>query len=248
MNEAQARKWIDQGVDEKWPDDVFIEIVAAHAELLYESVHHRRLRPIVESLAPGAAVLDAGCSTGIMCDLAARSGARFVMGLDIDPERVRKAELRMTGLKVPYRLATADLQEQWPVEAGSFDVVLSSEVVEHLRPEAQERFVGEAARALLPGGTLLITTPNAECWFSKTEEPTGEWSPHDHSGEMSGARLAVLYERAGFEARVRYYRYPKVNKVLRLRGLDRLADLVERIPPRRRLAMGLLGQGTKRQG
>ncbi len=44
-----------------------------------------------------------------------------------------------------------------PVEAASFDVVLSTEMLEHV--PYPERVVGEFARILRPGGRLILTAP-----------------------------------------------------------------------------------------
>ena len=52
---------------------------------------------------------------------------------------------------------------QLPFADNSFDLVLSSEVIEHiLEPE---HFVQEIARVLKPDGYLLLTTPNWNSFF-----------------------------------------------------------------------------------
>lgn len=57
-----------------------------------------------------------------------------------------------------------DLNETIDIPAESFDVIVSSEVIEHLenpRSVAREWF-----RLLRPGGTLIFSTPNNESWRS----------------------------------------------------------------------------------
>ncbi len=44
-----------------------------------------------------------------------------------------------------------------PLEDGSFDTVLMTEVLEHLEEPA--RGLAEAGRLLRPGGKLILTTP-----------------------------------------------------------------------------------------
>lgn len=57
-----------------------------------------------------------------------------------------------------------DLNEPLTKYTEQFDVVISSEVIEHLE---NPRFtVRELARLLRPGGTLIVTTPNNESWRS----------------------------------------------------------------------------------
>ena len=50
----------------------------------------------------------------------------------------------------------------WPVLDASMDVVLCTETLEHVLET--RRFLAEAARCLVPGGTLLLTVPFAARW------------------------------------------------------------------------------------
>jgi SAM-dependent methyltransferase len=59
--------------------------------------------------------------------------------------------------------------EHLPFVDGSFDLVLLSEVVEHL--EAPHLSIREASRVLRPGGRLLVTTPNYRSFW-----PIMEWT------------------------------------------------------------------------
>ena len=51
-----------------------------------------------------------------------------------------------------------DLNEGFPVEAASFDVVTAGEIIEHVIDESA--FLQECRRVLKPGGRLIVTTPN----------------------------------------------------------------------------------------
>lgn len=76
---------------------------------------------------------------------------------------------RMTGADILPRPETllgiigwiqADLNHPLPIADGSFDVIVSSEVIEHIEnPRAVFR---EFHRLLVPGGLLFVTTPNQE--------------------------------------------------------------------------------------
>lgn len=59
-----------------------------------------------------------------------------------------------------------------PFTSGTFDVVLCSEVIEHVLDT--DRFVGELARVLAPNGRLLLTTPNWISWWGLARK-VGEW-------------------------------------------------------------------------
>jgi SAM-dependent methyltransferase len=68
-----------------------------------------------------------------------------------------------------------------PCRGGSVDVVVTSQVVEHLWD--QEAFVAECARVLRPGGRLVVSTPDRRTF------PPG--NPF-HSRELDAAELAEL--------------------------------------------------------
>ena len=115
-----------------------------------------RRRIVCEELAklptgPELRVLDAGCGSGRLLDELRDYG--HVTGLDLNPDSVEIARSRGHEDVVQGPVE----QLPWPVEAASFDAVVSFEVIEHLlRP----RTLFEGARtALRPGGGLAVSTP-----------------------------------------------------------------------------------------
>jgi len=99
----------------------------------------------------GKRALDAGCGTGAG---AARLGAKgaVVFAVDIGIELVR-----LTRSKSECSASVASLLTL-PFQSNSFDVVFSSEVIEHTSdPLAATR---ELCRVLRPGGHLVLSTPN----------------------------------------------------------------------------------------
>ncbi|MDH2387760.1 class I SAM-dependent methyltransferase [Streptomyces sp. HNM0663] len=209
-----------------------------------QNVHQQTLRPFIKQFAAGADVLEAGCDSGPLLAYAVRAGARSVLGVDVQPDRVREAQRLFSTVQVPSRFIEADLQCRWPLESASVDVVICSEVIEHLLPHKHAEFIGEAARVLRPGGRLLLTTPNIERWFARSPVLRGDWDPNHHWSELSRDQLLGVLGLSGFDAVVTYYRYPKVYRWVG--KFQQLAKLVERFPPRRHLAMNLLAVATKR--
>ena len=57
-----------------------------------------------------------------------------------------------------------DLNNPLPVAAGTYDVAIATEVIEHL--ENPRQVTRELYRVLKPGGTVILTTPNNESWRS----------------------------------------------------------------------------------
>lgn len=58
-----------------------------------------------------------------------------------------------------------DLHQPLPYQEGQFDLVLMTEVLEHLRHH--ETIVAEVGRILRPGGIFLLTTPNIQRLHSR---------------------------------------------------------------------------------
>ncbi|MCD0449278.1 class I SAM-dependent methyltransferase [Actinocorallia sp. API 0066] len=108
---------------------------------------------------PPLRVLDVGCGDGAATGaLIARHPGHSVVGTDWSMMALRRARER----GVPVVRAGTDAL---PVADGSVDVVFMSELIEHLVDT--DAALEEIHRALKPGGTLLISTPNLAAWFNR---------------------------------------------------------------------------------
>jgi SAM-dependent methyltransferase len=119
----------------------------------------RRLRIVCHDLLhademDGRRVLDVGCGTGWFSREIERAGGR-VVALDIGLKLLEKTGEKCAAARVAgdaCRLAFAD---------HSFDIVVSSECIEHTVDPRQA--LAEMCRVLKPGGLLVVTVPN-ELW------------------------------------------------------------------------------------
>lgn len=122
----------------------------------------RRLEVVFDELLGGVdlrgrLVLDAGCGTGEFSRVARARGAR-VVSVDIGPRLLSVA--RGKGIE---QVAAADVA-RLPFADGTFDVVLSSECIEHT-PSPRASML-ELARVLRAGGRLAVTCPNRTWYWS----------------------------------------------------------------------------------
>ncbi len=107
----------------------------------------------------GGSVLDVGCGSALVADRILDCDATYV-GLDFGGHHVEYAAKKLAS--TPARLRSAVLRgdgERLPFDDESFDVVVMSEVIEHLLQP--ERAVWEVARVLRRGGVFVMTTNNA---------------------------------------------------------------------------------------
>ena len=149
-------------------------------------------KPLAQTkVPPGSTFMDVGCGFGFSLDYAIHT--RGWQGIGIDPVPLAAAGRDALGIPIELRYLRDDDEA-----GGSMDVVLGSEVVEHVTSPIA--FVRTLRTMLKPGGLLILTTPNGED-LSPTQ-PSGIiiplLSPTLHLVIQSRASLDWLLHHAGF--------------------------------------------------
>jgi SAM-dependent methyltransferase len=119
---------------------------------VWRAGQERRLQMILSAVGKRQAgrVLENGCGVGLYLQhLAPHVGS--IIGLEYDMERANEAHLHS-----PHLVNGAS--EELPFGSGLFDVILSHEVLEHVRDD--RRSVEEMLRVLAPGGVIVLFVPN----------------------------------------------------------------------------------------
>lgn len=143
-------------------------------------------KPIFEGRAN---VLDIGCGRGEFLETMRDAGVT-ARGIDLSEESV--AQCLQKGLEAER----ADLFEYLAGRVDSeFDGIMSSQVVEHLAPEALPRMVQLCAAKLRRGGLLAIETPNPECLAIFA---THFYLDPTHTRPVPHQLMAFYMEEAGF--------------------------------------------------
>ena len=103
-------------------------------------------------------VIDVGCGEGGLTGFCAGEGAE-IMFIDIDGERLARTEQKVR--KSPARAYRAILSDcdPIPLEDNTGDIVLCTEVLEHVAVPAE--FLRELVRVARPGARLVLTVPDA---------------------------------------------------------------------------------------
>ena len=175
----------------------------------------RFVTPLIERATSGRSrprLLDAGCGTGANLTLFERFGVTF--GL----------ELFWTGLTFARERGLSRLAQgsvtHLPYADGSFDVVLSFDVLYCLEDEAERAAIAEMVRVLRPGGSVIVNVAALDMLRGDHSALGGEIRRY------TKRELREKLERAGFRIqRITYtnaFLFPvtaAVRALQRLRGL-----------------------------
>ena len=147
---------------------------------------------------PDRHVLDVGCATGYLGEALIAQGCR-VSGVELDPEAAERARKVLDDVLVAD-LETADLVEHFG--AGSFDVVVFGDVLEHLRDP--QRLLRNAVGLLADKGSIVISIPNVTHGAVRLALLQGRWEYHGtglldrtHVSFFSRATLTEMVRGAG---------------------------------------------------
>lgn len=150
--------------------------------------HMLRLHRLAGSTWPFR-LLDFGCGDGRALRMASS------LGFDahgVDSSSVRSARARRNGLQVH-----ASLPDALVASGGAFDAVVMTEVLEHLaRPK---EVLDDVARALRPGGVVLIEVPDARGieGAPSTFEQLRVVHPLEHINAFTPATLGAMARGVG---------------------------------------------------
>ena len=131
----------------------------------------KRVAALLErALEAGDRFLDAGCGTGEYLTIAAHYGASTTVGIDISVGYCTRAA--STARTASVALAHAAML---PFPDRAFDVVLCSEVIEHLPAKSAQRAMQELTR--VAARSLIVTTPNDHAVIRRVSAPCSRRRP-----------------------------------------------------------------------
>ncbi len=148
----------------------------------------------------GEKVLEVACGTGIsFINVVKRNPSGENIGLDLSPSMLKKAEKRLSKLKLAnYKLLNGNALNL-PFEDNSFDLLLNNFMLDLFPEELFEQVAAEFSRVLKPEGRAIVTIfsfgdkPYNKIWF---------WIAKYFPELLTGCRPIVFaphLEKAGFE-------------------------------------------------
>ena len=220
-------------------------IALGHPSYVWRFGQERRLDLVRRYAAlEDRAILDVGCGVG-MYVRAFRRFSENVHGVDVDGEKLVEAGQELANL-------CASTAEALPYSDGTFDVVLSHEVIEHVTDDRQA--VAEAVRVLKrpepgggrPGGRLVIFAPNRLYPF---ETHGVFWRGRYRAGNIPLVNYLPARWRARFCPHVRAYTRRDMRRLLdglpvRIVAHTQIFPGYDKIVGRHRAVGGLLRRTT----
>jgi SAM-dependent methyltransferase len=122
---------------------------------LLRRFEHTRERVAADLLDGGDRLLDIGCGDGALIEML-NHRFRAIVGADISPQVVSTAA--QAGSSASTRWIVLDASRPLPFEDESFNSLVSLSTLQYIFDPAA--FLSEARRLLVPGGHLLVETPN----------------------------------------------------------------------------------------
>ena len=183
----------------------------------YDYARHVAAYRHAATLVAGRRVLDAGCGEGFGTSTLAAT-ATEVVGVDYSEAAIRECRRLWCGQARPnLRFELADLSRP-----GSFDerfeVVLSFQVLEHMQESTA--FLRALRERLLPGGILVLTTPNRLRTVSENPYHVREYTADELRAELSTVFTEVTIRGIRGNDKVELFEEGRARAVGRILRLD----------------------------
>lgn len=138
-----------------------------------------------------AAILEIGCSGGPLLQRLRAQGYTDLTGIDVSEAGIAVAQQR----GIPNVSCMDGAHLDFP--DASFDLVIASDVLEHIEDEAQA--LREWTRVLRPGGQLLVFVPAFSFLWGKHDEV------NQHYRRYTAEQLATAMRQTGLQVKRRSY-------------------------------------------
>lgn len=155
----------------------------------------KKVYDMVKKALPYKAVLDAGCNDyNQLRNYLAFSKGAFGVGVDVKSID-DTVQSNIDGIVADVR--------KLPIRNNSFDLIVSTEVIEHLY--RGEEFLEEGHRVLKEGGRLVVSTPNYLRWSAFLNRLVNRFrrkknfGSRDHVHEYTQFEIRNILYRVGFD-------------------------------------------------
>lgn len=201
-------EWNDENTQRLW--DFYGESEAHRTSYFGETVGRHFVRVVKRTglLKNTKKIVDISCGTGAIIEnlLKVAPPDCEVEGYDPSVRSVQKTNTRNTGRR---NFIGSRQVIQYPIpeiKQGSVDLLIMTEVVEHLDDKTLFSILGECHRILSPNGHLVITTPNDE-YLAKSNvicpDCGGIFHRWQHQRSWTESSLSDTLKTHGFSSKIK---------------------------------------------
>ena len=160
---------------------------------------HARFQFIINSLEmissnQSLRILDLGCGDGWIEQIISKYGD--VTAVDFAPETINSAQKKY-GEHANFKLANSDYLHLGLGEDTKFDIVLSTEVIEHVQDHTA--FMRQINSFLKPNGWCILTTPNRNVWDAYKDDERHNTNLQPIENWLSPIGLRRLFKENNFK-------------------------------------------------
>lgn len=125
--------------------------------------NHSKFYIFVSQFVKEKIVSDIGCGSGYGCQILKQAKAKSVYGADASSPAIKFAKNNFSRYA---KFSTQSITDMKSYQNKTFDVTISSEVLEHIKEYNKEELaIAELKRITKPKGLIIIGTPNSEMLF-----------------------------------------------------------------------------------
>ena len=155
-------------------------------------------------------LLDVGCGRGFLLEKLAQAGLSGLAGVDVYDDVASDS----------FTYSRGDVTQRLPFDDATFECVVAGEIIEHV-PDP-DSLLREIRRVLVPGGTLLVSTPNMVSWANRVLVPLGvQPLGTETSSEVAlGRRHRILGQGNQVQGHLKVFTYRALAEILERYGFE----------------------------
>ena len=148
---------------------------------------------------PESPVIDVGCGSGILAIASVKLGARYALGVDIDPQAILEAEKNASINRVVERVefGIGSLAE---VQQGEFSIQQAPVVIANILASTLTQLLAEGLSELISEGGVAILSGILEEQAGEVVTAAGESGLTERLRRQEGDWVTLVFQRPGSSA------------------------------------------------
>ncbi len=151
-------------------------------------------------------VLDLGCGSGNF-ELTFHKRVSKIVGIDYNDQAINFLKDKLKKEKIKnVKLKVCDIRDVSKIKnLGKFDLIVLTDVIEHLRTKDAHKLISDLKKLLIPKGKVCVITPNYKSPWSIIEKTLDKLTlvPHfesqQHLSKFHNDNLAEIFVKGGFK-------------------------------------------------